>query len=167
MKVLLINIDSVIPNLALHKIAKYHSDRGDEVIWDFPLLASQCGKTYVACVFSKNRNSVAATWDGIAEIGGSCWDLNTELPPEIESQKPRINLGFTMRGCVRKCDFCIVHKKEGKARPRQQRSRGTRSTDYWGRCRLLLHKLPRVVVEQVFDLTVREAEAHGRDLVAA
>ena len=37
MKILLIDIDSTIPNFALKKIEKYHLDRGDEVIWDFHL----------------------------------------------------------------------------------------------------------------------------------
>ena len=27
--------------------------------------------------------------------------------------KPRINFGFTTRGCIRKCKFCVVPKKEG------------------------------------------------------
>jgi hypothetical protein len=34
MKVLLLDIDSKIPNLALKKIEKYHIDKGDEVIWN-------------------------------------------------------------------------------------------------------------------------------------
>ncbi len=55
-------------------------------------------------------------WEGIAEIGGSGYDITTELPEEIENIKPRINLGFASRGCIRKCEFCIVPQKEGKIR---------------------------------------------------
>ena len=32
LKIMLINIDSKIPNLALKKIEKYYLDRGDEII---------------------------------------------------------------------------------------------------------------------------------------
>ena len=34
MKVLLIDIDSKIPNLALKKVEKYHLFHGDEIIWN-------------------------------------------------------------------------------------------------------------------------------------
>ncbi|GAH92586.1 unnamed protein product, partial [marine sediment metagenome] len=40
----------------------------------------------------------------------------TTLRPEIEEMKPKINIGFTTRGCIRKCPFCIVPEKEGKIR---------------------------------------------------
>lgn len=113
MKILIIDIDSKIPNLALEKIALYHQRLGDEVIWDMPLI--QADKTYVSCVFDWNKYK-CAQWEGIAEIGGSGYSLEKTLPPEINAVKPRINLGFTTRGCIRNCPFCIVPKKEGKIR---------------------------------------------------
>lgn len=112
-KILLINIDSKIPNLALAKIAEYHRCKGDEVTFDLPLWGAD--KTYVSCVFTKNRYK-AEQWQEKAEIGGSGYDLVTELLPEIEDIKPHINLGFTTRGCIRKCKFCVVPKKEGEIR---------------------------------------------------
>ena len=112
MKVLLINIDSKIPNLALKKIEKYHLDKGDEVLWNFPLMPAD--KTYVSIVFDWNREQAKQYPN--AEIGGSGYDLQTTLPPEIDKVKPRINIGFTTRGCIRKCSFCIVPEKEGKIR---------------------------------------------------
>jgi len=48
--------------------------------------------------------------------GGSGFDLTTTLRPEIEGMKPKLNMGFTTRGCIRKCPFCIVPEKEGKIR---------------------------------------------------
>ena len=111
-KISIINIDSKIPNLALKKIEKYHLDKGDEVIWDFPLIPSD--KTYVSIVFSWNKEQ-AKQYPG-ADIGGSGYDLKKKLPPEIDKIKPRINLGFTTRGCLRKCYFCIVPEKEGVVR---------------------------------------------------
>lgn len=88
---------------------------GDEVIWDFPLMAHQMDKIYVSCVFEKNR-SEAVEWEDRALVGGSGYSLDIELPEEIEKIKPKINLGFTTRGCIRNCEFCIVPQKEGKIR---------------------------------------------------
>lgn len=115
MKVLLIDIDSKISNLALKKIEKYHLDQGDEVMWNMPLFAHLSDKIYVSCVFKKNKKQ-CKTWETRAEIGGSGYSLSIELPEEIENIKPRINLGFTSRGCIRNCKFCIVPEKEGKIR---------------------------------------------------
>lgn len=114
MKIMLINIDSKIPNLALKKIEKYHLDRNDKVIWDLPLWRSQVDKVYVSCIFTKNKKK-CGEWNS-SEIGGSGYSLTKTLPQEIEDIKPRINLGFTTRGCIRKCAFCIVPEKEGMIR---------------------------------------------------
>jgi hypothetical protein len=115
MRVLLINIDSKkVPNLALEKCAKYHLDRGDEVVWDYPLLCNQVDKIYVSCVFSENRKE-AEKYEVYANtlIGGSGYNKKVKLPAEIESVKPRINQGYTTRGCFRRCAWCIVPAKEG------------------------------------------------------
>lgn len=115
MKVLLINIDSKIPNLALKKIEMYHRARRDEVIWDNELMRYSVDKIYVSCVFTKNRDR-CKEWEGSAMIGGSGYDLSIKLPDDIEEIKPRINWGFTTRGCIRSCHFCFVPKMEGKIR---------------------------------------------------
>lgn len=112
MKILLIDIDSKIPNLALHKIATYYKDKGDEVIWNLPIMRDCVDKIYVSCVFDWNKK-LCEEWEGRAEIGGSGYSLTKKLPSGIEAVKPRINLGFTTRGCIRKCSFCVVPKKEG------------------------------------------------------
>ena len=84
MRISLINIDSVIPNLALHKIELYHQQRGDEVLWDFPL--AKADKTYVSCVFDYNKYKCNG-WVGCkgVQVGGSGYSLEIELPPEIEA----------------------------------------------------------------------------------
>jgi len=115
LNILIIDIDSKIPNLALKKIEKFHLDKGDIVTWNMPLMRYDADKIYVSCIFTKNKN-LCDEWIGDALIGGSGWDLTTELPSEIEEIKPHINLGFTTRGCIRKCPFCIVPKKEGMVR---------------------------------------------------
>jgi len=114
MRILLIDIDSKIPNFALKKIEKYHKDRGDEVVWNNELMRYSSDKVYVSCIFDWNKPK-CDEWRG-CEIGGSGYSLEITLPKEIEEIKPRINMGFTTRGCIRNCYFCIVPKKEGKIR---------------------------------------------------
>lgn len=117
MKILLVNIDSKIPNIALHKIALYHFNKDDSVEWHNdgdsvdPL---KYDKIYVSCLFTWN-NSKASIWSSYdtAISGGTGISLSKKLPPDINCLKPKINVGFTTRGCNRNCDFCVVHAKEG------------------------------------------------------
>jgi len=113
MKIALVNIDSVrIPNLALAKINKFHIDNKDEIV-DIEF----ADKVYVSCVFAINKDKCKPyEQDARCVIGGSGYDIDTKLPEEIEGIKPRINLGFTSRGCIRNCKFCIVPRKEGRVR---------------------------------------------------
>lgn len=110
------------PNLALLKLSAYHKGRGDEVYLNFPL--DQPDITYASCVFTWNAKRRAAVPDG-AIVGGSGLDLKAELPPEVEhimpdySLYPRVDfsMGFTSRGCIRKCKWCIVPEKERGIKP--------------------------------------------------
>jgi len=117
MKILLVNVDSKIPNLALEKLRVYYEQRGDKVyqIKDRSLLPfiDVYDKIYVSCVFDYNKHR-CRKWESIAEIGGSGYSLKKCLPSKIERIKPKINFGFTTRGCIRNCSFCIVPEKEGK-----------------------------------------------------
>ena len=51
MKVLLVDVDSKIPNLALMKIAAYHRSQGDDVGFN----VQNPDKVYCSVVFKKNR----------------------------------------------------------------------------------------------------------------
>ena len=113
MKILLINIDSTIPNLALAKIEMYHKSLGDEIIKDMLFYAELVDKIYVSCIFTKNRYKAREYEKYNAIIGGSGYDIKSNLPDEIEVLNPKINIGFASRGCIRKCEFCIVPEKEG------------------------------------------------------
>jgi len=121
MRILLVDVDTKIPNLALHKLKKYHEDRGDVVtqIRDrkntLPITIKTYDKIYVSCIFDYHKRQ-CQKWEGIAEIGGSGYSITKKLPDEIEEIKPRINQGFTTRGCIRNCYFCVVPKKEGMIR---------------------------------------------------
>lgn len=121
MKVALIDVDSRIPNLALMKLSAWHKSKGDQVELYMPVF-SKPDLAYAAKVFTDTPD---CSYFPACEIvkGGSGYDLVTELPPEVEAMRPDYFLygidyamGFTTRGCIRKCPFCIVSEKEGKIR---------------------------------------------------
>lgn len=124
MRVLLIDVDSKIPNLALMKISAYHKARGDVVGFN----VENPDYIYASVVFKKNRHKIGGLPflypNCKIDVGGSGVDLAKTLPPEVESLTPDYSLypacdryyGFTTRGCVRNYPFCIVPTKEGKFR---------------------------------------------------
>lgn len=127
MKVLLMDLDIIrqrrpYPNLALMKLSAYHKAKGDEVYLNFPL--QQPDIAYASCVFSWNAKRRASVPGG-AIVGGAGVNLKAELPPEVEHIMPDYTLypgvdfsmGFTSRGCIRKCPWCIVPEKEGGIKP--------------------------------------------------
>lgn len=132
MKILLIDVDSKMPNLALMKLSAHHKSVGDDVSFtntDDPDLV------YASVVFSKNKHLV----DGLKfyyphakiTVGGSGYNLDYALPDNVEAMKPDYDiypkidysLGYTTRGCNRSCGFCIVPQKEGKFKIWQHPSR--------------------------------------------
>lgn len=119
MRILVLNIDSKLPNIALNKVAMWHQAQGDVVIWDMPIMLKSVDRVYASSIFTKNRpkldNLVGLRPDILA--GGTGYDLNVKLPADIEAMKPKINYGFTTRGCIRKCPFCFVWQSEGYIRP--------------------------------------------------
>ena len=119
MKVALYDVDSKIPNLALMKLARFHRTRGDDVVWYDPLFAGDCDKIYASKVFKFSDGDLLDPKR--MEIGGSGWSLSKELPEEVDRLPPDYsiynyphNIGFLMRGCRFRCDFCIVPRKEGR-----------------------------------------------------
>ena len=115
MKILLLNIDSKLPNIALKKIEMWHEQQGDEIIWDIPMLLGQTDKAYASCIFAKNRG-VVDNYKGLhptLSVGGTGYDPSITLPFKIDAMRPKINYGFTTRGCIRHCEFCLVPQAEG------------------------------------------------------
>lgn len=129
--ILLIDVDSRLPNLALMKLGRYFKEQGRRVI----LARKNCqingaDFVYASCVFSSSASSrrVAELRKYYGEsliIGGSGVDIRGRLPREIESLPPDYSLypeledraiGFITRGCPYRCPFCIVPIKEGKTR---------------------------------------------------
>ncbi len=126
MKIRLIDADGKIPNYALMKISTYHKRRGDDVDFYSPLMDYEdTDKLYISKIFTFTEDPALTVPMPInAEIikGGTGYDYATKLPEEIESitdldyslyPNCDYSIIFTTRGCVRKCPFCIVPKKEG------------------------------------------------------
>jgi len=142
--VLLIDLDSKkdFPELALMKLSTSHKALGDNVklvcrptidrkkhgnkstITSIDMFGHKPDKVYIACVFDKNKSKAIALGDcyKTSEVvyGGSGLNFDT-LPDDIEHILPDYllygvdySMGFTSRGCLRRCPFCIVWKKEGK-----------------------------------------------------
>jgi len=151
-RILLLDADSQIPNLALMKISAYQKQWEEDIVG---FNVSDPNIIYASVIFKENKH----IYDGLKFfhpnatifIGGSGYDLTKDLPNEIEYIKPDYSLydglicqkcgkvknhcrcldgkpklgdmfysmGFTTRGCIRNCYFCIVPKKEGKHKQNQ------------------------------------------------
>ncbi|MBA4372300.1 MAG: radical SAM protein [Thermodesulfovibrio sp.] len=146
MRIGLIDADSKIPNFALLQLSAYHKAQGDEVILN-PKNASEVDKVYASVLFSWNKDRAEALRSMFPNIafGGTGYDLNTELPCEVQKMRPdyalytrediagriggimttntrvkkaetivNAGLGYTHRGCVRRCGFCVIKDKKGE-----------------------------------------------------
>lgn len=119
MKIGLIDVDSKIPNLALMKISAYHKQKGNQVEFYNPMF--HYDKLYISKVFTFTDDYMYPYNADQVIKGGIGYDIKSKLPNQIENIKPDYNLypnmdyamGFTTRGCIRNCDFCIVPDKEG------------------------------------------------------
>lgn len=144
MDVLLIDIDSLIPNLALMNVSTYFKEKGCEVGFNI----ENPHEIYVSCIFKKNRSDALSAgrnyFNTPIHVGGSGVS-NNWLPVDMMKVRPdyslydgmvcqlcghtmrfckckdggtagdiKISMGFTTRGCIRKCPWCVVPQKEGK-----------------------------------------------------
>ena len=118
MNVAVYNCEPNYKNLALEKIRIYHQQKGDFVEDYISVADHTYDKIYCSSIFDESiretlRYPVKPKKDNRWICGGTGFDLITKLPPEIDAIKPRLNFGFTTRGCIRKCPFCVVPEKEG------------------------------------------------------
>lgn len=98
MNILLVDVDSTWPNMAICQLYAYHLKQGDTVTLhkmnlegyptNKPKQVDACGydRTYVSVVFSYNAEKFEITDCKDVQVGGSGIDLDTELPPEVASQ---------------------------------------------------------------------------------
>lgn len=136
MNLLLIDVDSKIPNIALMKISGYYKAQGGNItFWrlGYSGYSSESKKkryinakgfdmVFVSCIFNCNKEIVQI--ENCKEIcfGGSGYSLSVNLPNRIDSFDPDYSIypenaysyAFITRGCVRDCDFCVVPEKEGR-----------------------------------------------------
>ncbi len=130
MRVLLLQLDGRLPNLALMRIAHHHRTRGDEVELRTRVpyrCAYTADRVYASLLFVKSRTQLLflkREWPN-AIIGGSGLDpaislegigiSNTRADYSIYP-KYRGSIGYTQRGCRQKCSFCVVPRAEGTNR---------------------------------------------------
>jgi hypothetical protein len=126
----LYDVDSRIPNLALMKLSAWQKARG----WKVRLIrhsgeAIPADAHFAATIFhrSSSRRRVAALREQLGDslvVGGTGWNLRSRLPAGAERMFPDYSLyghsqyavGFLTRGCVCRCPFCLVPRKEGRLR---------------------------------------------------
>lgn len=120
MRIGLVDVDGHnYPNLALMKISAWHKAQGDEVM--FADLFHSYDIVYKSKVFSWTEDDQFSYDTKVMQFGGTGYgDYSKVLPDEVEHICPDYSLygtdfalGFTTRGCIRHCPFCIVHDKEG------------------------------------------------------
>jgi hypothetical protein len=137
-RVLLLQLDGKLPNIALMRIAAHHRDRGDKVLLDHARQSSaverglwdQWDKVYASLIFEKTRPLARRLLEVFpdAVIGGSGWDesvtveqhgITTKRQDYSDYPSFRSSIGFTQRGCRFDCWFCKVPRMEGKVRAEQ------------------------------------------------
>jgi radical SAM superfamily enzyme YgiQ (UPF0313 family) len=146
-KVLVWQLDGPLPNIADMRIVAHHRAHGDEVelrrVSNGSTLDAEAwreieprfndprwDRVYASAIFERTRPLVerfAALYPG-CEVGGTgTWNLGRDLADVgIPDDGPldyaaypdfTASIGYTMRGCRYKCEFCVVPRKEGRARP--------------------------------------------------
>lgn len=125
MKVGLIDVDGHnFPNLALMKLSAWHKAQGNDVGWYVGI--ERYDKVYMSKVFAFSPDEGRVIQADEVMRGGSGYKMYDQwMPDEIEHICPDYSLypmykeayGFLTRGCVNKCPFCIVPRKEGAIRP--------------------------------------------------
>ena len=134
MKILLIDVDSKLPNIALMKLSGYYKNKGYNVElrklnYDYypktkiitEINAINYEKVFVSIIFPINKNVVIISNCKEIIYGGTGYNLKIRLPNEIDDYEQDYSIypsnncsyGFITRGCPNKCYFCFVPEKEG------------------------------------------------------
>lgn len=141
MNVLLLHLDGKLPNIALMRVAAHHRSLGDTVTlkrvgnkgrlasieW---LLGDEFERVYASAIFDLTKPLVQRVLElrPDAIVGGTGVDVARSLEDFGITTKEqdygvypdfRESIGFSQRGCRLKCEFCVVPRKEGAARPEQ------------------------------------------------
>jgi hypothetical protein len=132
MKVLLVQLDGKLPNIALMRIAAHHATDevklhhgGERGLWD-----QEWDRVYASSIFTKSKPAVDRLLREYPDaiVGGTGYSITDSLEAHGISTTQqdysiypdfRASIGFTQRGCRLKCEFCCVPKKEGAVRENQ------------------------------------------------
>jgi hypothetical protein len=144
-KVLFWHTDGKLPNLAGMRIVAHHRALGDEVtvrkVSKRTALTSAAfreveprfddptwDRVYASAIFDRTAPLIARIEQiypgcivggtGTANMGRTLADVGIKDGPVDYADYPEWeqSIGFAMRGCRFKCDFCVVPRKEGRAR---------------------------------------------------
>ena len=107
-------------SLSLMKLSAWHKAQGDRVEWHDPMFSNN-DRVYVSKLFDW---SCDYPYEVPCETvcGGTGYSLMVSLPAEVEdvycpdySIYPacRFSIQLYSRGCIRKCQWCVVPEKEG------------------------------------------------------
>jgi hypothetical protein len=129
--ILLLDVDSRLPNLALMKLSRYFKEQGRRVaLAGRQAFVAGVEVVYASAVFyrpstQKIVEELRKYYGGSLIAGGSGVDVSLRLPKEVEQMPADYSLypelgdraiGFLTRGCPFRCPFCIVPLKEGENR---------------------------------------------------
>ena len=120
--------NKTFPNLALMKISAWHKSKGDSVEWFEPFFRDSYDLVYSSSVFDFTEKTTSDYLPKNTIYGGTGYGLygkDNDLPKEIDDMFPDYSIypncdyaiGFLTRGCINKCKYCVVPKKEGQIRP--------------------------------------------------
>lgn len=133
----LFHIDGSLPNLALMRLGGYFRSRGEPVtlihgVRPPQIFDERATGLYASSIFQRSaplRERLKRTWGEGVRFGGTgvvvesnlsevdaSIDWETVAPDYSLYPEEQRSIGFTQRGCRLKCSFCVVPKKEGKAR---------------------------------------------------
>ena len=137
-RVLLLQLDGRLPNIALMRVAAHHRALGDEVFFRkvgnaaalHPDLFDAPDLVYASTIFERTRPLAKhlLTVYPAAKIGGTGINLTARLEDigiytreQDYSIYPQFqpSIGFSQRGCRLRCPFCVVPQKEGKVSEEQ------------------------------------------------
>lgn len=189
-EILLVDLDSKIPNLALMKLSTYHKSIGDNVSFikyglkAYPhnnfieIKAMYFDKVYVSNIFTQNQNKFKVLDCDDVEIGGvgsinqlatlpdyfDLCDLDYSLYPNNDTA-----YGFITRGCTRKCSFCFVPVTEGKLKYSQSIDEitkyGFKKVSFMDN-NILLYRKHKQILQELIDKKIRCVFNQGLDIRA-
>ena len=118
MKIGLYNLEPKIINTAMMQVSSYYKLKGYEVEIYNPLFRESYDQIYAFSIFDFTDRSYV-TKDMLC--GGTGFNIDSKLQKEIEecdydySLYPNSENSYIWfsRGCIRKCPFCVVPKKDG------------------------------------------------------